>query len=285
MSFSTFATSLPRRFRVVHASFLQRPGLPFADALPEERIQAAFDDEEVTFAEDDDAIYTPAITLWAFVSQMLFKQEQRSCAAAVSRVIVLLVALGQEPPSGNTGADCRARAKVPATVFRRLACELADGCQRLTPEQWLWHKRPVKLVDGSTLSMPDTEANQAVYPQSTAQKPGLGFPIVRFVVLLSLATGMICDLAHGPYAGKETGETALLRELLKRFNPGDILLADRFYCSYFMICLLLEAHVDLVTRLHQRRRADFRCGQQLGAGDHIVVWSRPPKPEWMDQAT
>jgi hypothetical protein len=162
---------------------------------------------------------------------------------------------------------------------------LADGCEREVPKRWLWHGRHVKLVDGSTCSMPDTEKNQAEYPQSATQQPGLGFPIARFVVLLSLATAMVSDLAIGPYVGKETGETALLRELLERLNPGDILLADRFYCSYFMICLLLAAKVDFVTRLHQRRTADFRRGTRLGAGDHLVMWSRPAKPDWMDQAT
>jgi putative transposase len=285
VSFSTSADSLPRRFRVVLASFLQQPGLPFADVLPEERIQAAFDDEEVAFAQDEDAIYTPSIALWALLSQMLFKQEQRSCVAAVSRVIVLLVALGQKSPSGNTGAYCRARAKLPVSVIRRLASELADGCERETPKHWLWKGRHVKLVDGSTCSMPDTEKNQAAYPQPTTQEPGLGFPIARFVVLLSLATAMISDLAIGPHVGKETGELALLRELLERLNPDDILLADRLYCSYFMICLLLAAKVDFVTRLHPQRTADFRRGKRLGAGDHMVAWPRPPKPDWMNQAT
>jgi putative transposase len=218
-------------------------------------------------------------------SLRMFKEEQRSCAAAVSRVVVLLVALGQQPPSGNTGAYCRARAKLPVSVIRRLACQVADGCERAVPKPWLWYGRHVKLVDGSTCSMPDTEKNQAEYPQPTSQQPGLGFPLARFVVLLSLASAMVSDLAIGPYIGKETGETALLRELLERLNPGDILLADRFYCSYFMICLLLAAKVDFVTRLHQRRKADFRRGTRLGPGDHMVVWSRPPKPDWMDQAT
>lgn len=285
MSFSTSARSFPRRFGAVLASFLQQPGLPFADALPEERIQAAFDAEGVAFAQAPDEIYAPPLTLWAFLSQALFKDEQRSCAAAVSRVVVLLVSLGREPPSGDTGAYCRARAKLPAAVVRRLSCELADGCEQAVPKKWLWHGRHVKLVDGSTCSMPDTKENQAEYPQHTAQEPGLGFPLMRFVVLLSLATGMACDMADGPYSGKETGELALLRELLSRLNAKDILLGDRYYCSYFMICLLLEAKADLVTRLHQQRTADFRRGTRLGAGDHVVTWLRPAKPAWMDQAT
>ena len=256
----------------------QEPGLPFAEVLPEERIAAAFDEQGVAFAQDEDAIYTPAVTLWAFLSQVLFQGEQRSCVAAVSRVVVLLVSLGRQPPSGDTGVYCRARAKLSEVVLRRLTSELADGCERDLPQQWLWHGRHVKLVDGSTASMPDTPANQAQYPQHSAQQPGLGFPLARFVVLLSLATGMLCDMAIGPFAGKETGETALLRELLSRLNPGDILLADRYYCSYFMICLLLAAKVDFVVRLHQMRKADFRRGKSLNAGDHIVQWSRPPSP-------
>lgn len=286
MSFCTSSQSLSRRFGLVLTSFLQQPGLPFAQALPAERIQAAFDDEGVAFADEDEGgIYTPPVTLWALLSQVLFKDEQRSCAAAVSRVIVLLVALGQPRPSDNTGAYCRARAKLPVSVIRRVSRELADGCERKVPKKWLWLGHHVKLVDGTTASMPDTKENQAEYPQSTAQNEGLGFPLVRLVVLLSLATALISDAAMGPYAGKETGETALLRELLDRLDPQDILLADRYYCSYFMICLLQERKVQIVTRLHQKRTADFRRGQRLGSGDHLVQWSRPAKPDWMDQAT
>jgi len=273
------------RFGLVLRSFLQHRGLPFAQALPEETIQQAFDDEGVSFGQGDGDVYTPALTLWAFLSQVLFKEEQRSCAAAVARVIVLLVALGKRPCSDDTGAYCRARAKLPAPILRRLTVQLAEGCEQQVPQEWLWKGRHVHLVDGSTISMPDTAANQAEYPQPTTQEPGLGFPIARLVVLLSLATAMVKDLALGPYAGKETGEMALLRELLERFQSGDILLGDRYYCSYFMIALLRERGVDFVARLHQARTADFRRGRRLGQGDHLVEWQRPAKPEWMDQET
>ncbi len=111
----------------------------------------------------------------------------------------------------------------------------------------------MKLVDGFTVSMPDTPENQAEYPQPPAQKPGIGFPLARCVILLSLATAMTADLEIGPYSGKETGETALLRKLLARLESGDILLADCYYCSYFMIGLLKELGVDFVVRLHQCR--------------------------------
>jgi Transposase DDE domain len=273
------------RFGLVLRSFLQHRGLPFAQALPEETIQQAFDDEGVSFGQGDGDVYTPALTLWAFLSQVLFKDEQRSCLAAVARVIVLLVALGKRPCADDSGAYCRARAKLPVPILRRLAVQVADGCEQQVPREWLWKGRHVHLVDGSTISMPDTPANQAEYPQPTTQEPGLGFPIARLVVLLSLTTAMIKDLAVGPYAGKETGETALLRELLECFQSGDILLADRYFCSYFMIALLRERGVDVVTRLHQARTADFRRGRRLGPGDHLVEWQRPVKPEWMDQET
>ena len=225
------------------------------------------------------------MTLWAFLSQVLFKAEQRSCLAAVSRVLVLLVALGRPPCAKNTGAYCRARAKIPTRVIRGLATRTADRAERRLPEAWLWRGRHVQLVDGFTVSLPDTPANQKAYPQAKTQKPGVGFPIARCVVLLSLATGMAADLEIGPYAGKESGETALLRALLGRLHDGDVVLADRHYCSYFMIALLLALRVDFVVRLHQCRTADFRRGRRLGPGDHVVTWQRPDQPEWMDDAT
>ena len=264
-------------------SFLQKPGLAFADVLPEENIQPALDEEHVAFAHEDDEVDTPPLTLGAFLSQVLFKGEQRSCAAAVGRVVVLLVARGKEL-SDHTGADCRARAKLPEAVLRRLTYDVMDGSERSIPDEWRWKGRSVKLVDGTTVSMPDTAAHQAEYPQPTVQKEGLGFPIARVVVLFSLATAMVGGMARGPYAGKETGETALWRELFERLVAGDIVLGDRYYCSYFVIAMLRALGVDVVTRQHPQRTTDFRRGARLGSGDHLVVWTRPTRPDWMDPA-
>ena len=285
MSLYQQSCSLSRRFRLILVSFLQRPDLPFSDVLSERSIEKAFDDEDAAFAEDDDAVFTPAVTLWAFLSQVLFKDEHRSCVAAVARVAVLLTVLSRGPCSSNTGAYCRARGKLSEKVIRQITIGVGAGCEDKLEKESLWHGRHVRLVDGTTVSMPDTPENQEAYPQNSQQKEGLGFPIARVVVLLSLATGMITDMAIGPYAGKETGESALLRSLLGRFNPGDVLLADRYYCSYFMIALLKERGIDLVARLHQRRPVDFRRGRRLGKDDHVVTWSRPKRPEWMDQLT
>ena len=285
MPFYQQSPSLQQRFRFALSSFMQQDGLPFADVLTEEKIQHAFDDEGVSFAQGDDDVYTPAVTLWAFLSQVLFKDEQRSCLAAVTRVVVLWVALGKEPCSDNTGAYCRARAKVPVVVIKRLALTVSHGCEQKLPTNWLWKGRHVHFVDGTTVSMPDTGPNQKDYPQPATQAKGLGFPQARMVLLLSLATAMVTAMDLGPCAGKETGETALLRQLFDFLQSGDIVLGDRYFCSYFMIALLKERGVDVVSRLHQARDADFRRGRRLGIGDHVVTWTRPAKPEWMEETT
>jgi hypothetical protein len=276
---------LSRRFGLSLASFLQKDGLPFCEVLPEERIEEAFAKEGAEFAQEEDDVYTPSVTLWASLSQVLHKEEQRSCLAAVARILVLLVTLGREPCAKNSGAYCRARAKVPEVVLQRLTTEVGEGCEQAVPKRWLWHGRHVLLVDGTTASMPDTPENQMDYPQHNAQQPGLGFPIVRLVVLLSLATAMVCAMASGPYAGKETGEPALFRELLETVDPRTILLADRYYCSYFLLALALLGRRDFVVRLHQCRKTDFCKARRLGHGDHLVVWTRPERRDWMDKAT
>jgi hypothetical protein len=203
----------------------------------------------------------------------------------VARVVVLFVALGKDPPSDNTGAYCRARAKLPESVLRRLVEDVADGCELQVPKKWLWRGRHVRLVDGTTVSMPDTQANQEAYPQPSAQQKGVGFPLARLVVMLSLATAMVSGYQMGPYSGKETGETALLRQLFDHFSPGDVALVDRYFCGWFMIALQRQRGVDTVTRQHQLRTTDFRRGQRLGPGDHLVYWPKPARPAWMDQAT
>ncbi len=265
--------------------FLQAAGLPFAGVLSEGEVEEAFAAEGVEFGQPGGSIFTPALTLWGFLSQVLHAGELRSCSATVSRIIVLLVTLGRDPCSSDTAAYCRARAKLPEVVIRRLAVQVGERLESQVPADWLWHGRHVKLADGTTLTAPATPANQRVYPQNTAQQPGLGFPIVRMVVLLSLATGLLCDMAVGPYAGKETGENALLRTLWGALHRGDILLVDRLYCSYCLLALALQRNLDMVARLHQRRKADFRRGHCIARDDRLIEWRRPTRPEWMDETT
>ncbi len=295
MSFTSAGRGADRSFEVVRRSLLLDEGLPFVDALTAEHMQQAFDAEGVWFGEadgdanarpeDDGIVYTPAVTLWAMLSQALFTDVQRSCVAAVQRVAVYYALLGREVSSTNTGAYCRARAKVTEGVVQRLAEGLALRSEATVPDEWRWHGFRPLVIDGTTFSMADSDANQAEYPQPTTQAEGLGFPILRAVALTSLATGMVRALAMGPYAGKETGETALFRTLFDKLQCGDLILADRYYGGWFMLALLRELGVEFVTRLHQLRDADFQRGKQLGKRDHIVTWAKPAKPEWLDQET
>jgi putative transposase len=280
-SYSTSRVCLS--FEQALASFHNDEGLPFAEVLPTDAVERAFADEEVAFGDTEDSVFTPAVVMWAFLSQVL--EEDKSCRAAVSRIQALHVASGQEPCSLDTAAYCRARAKLPAAVLQRLTLAAGRSLETQVPKDWLWHGRQVTLVDGTTLTMPDTEANQKVYPQMSNQDPGCGFPILRMVVLLSLATASLTGMAVAPYEGKETGETALLRELLVDVKAGQILLADRYYCSYWLVAIAQALDVDVVFRMHHLRDYDFRRGQQLGVDDHVVSWYRPQRPEWMDQAT
>jgi hypothetical protein len=140
-------------------------------------------------------------------------------------------------------------------------------------------------VDGTTVSMPDTPENQAAYPQAKTQKPGVGFPIMRIVGLLSLATAAALDVAMGPYSGKETAETSLFRKLWDALSPGDIVLGDRYFATFWDLALLKQRGVDSVYRQHQLRPIDFRRGKRLGPDDHLLRWKKPQRPDWMDEAT
>jgi len=152
------------------------------------------------------------------------------------------------------------------------------------PSAWQWHGRPIKLVDGTTVTMPDTEENQKTYPQQSGQKPGLGFPIARIVAVICLSSGVVVDAAMGKYKGKGSSEHTLFRQLLDSFERGDIVLADRYYSSYFLIALLKEKGVDIVFQQHATRITDFRKGQKIGARDHIASWPKPKKrPLWMNE--
>jgi Transposase DDE domain len=275
--------SLGCRFTTIVRSYAQDEGLPFAAVLTEAQIQRAADEEGVTFGAGHNAVYTPALTLWGFVGQVL--AGNKSCVAAVARIIVLLTAMGRPPCSSRTGAYCQARAKLPEKFLRRLTYAVGAELEDQAPAHWRWHDRRVLLADGTDVIVSDTPENQRAYPQPTSQRPGLGFPMIRLVVLLTFATAALIGAAFGPFAGKETGEAALLRQLFEQLRPGDVVVADRYYCSYFAIALLLQRGVDVAFRLHHRRKYDFRCGRRLGRYDHVVEWQRPARPKWMDEAT
>jgi hypothetical protein len=263
----------------LRAHFAQPGGGAFADLLPADRVEAALREEGATWRH---RVYTPAVTLWAFLTQVA--DPDRSCRAAVARVLAGLAAAGRSARP-TTGAYCKARARLPEGLPRRLARDAGRDLHRAATEAWLWRGRRVKVADGTTVSMPDTRANQQAYPQPGIQKPGLGFPVARVVAVFCLATGAVLDAALGRCPGKRTGEAALLRDLAGGFDPGDVVLADRLYGSFYDLAAWVARGVDAVVRLHQARRPDFRTGRRLGPKDHVVVWGRPDRPRWVDGAT
>jgi hypothetical protein len=256
-------------------------GLPYHDLIDGEIVKAALKEEGLRFRV---RVYTPLITLWTFMTQVL--DPDHSCRKAVRSLIAFLVSEGQPPISADTSNYCKARQRLPLSFIVRLVRKLGELAEGKSRADWLWNGREVHMVDGSSVSMPDTPDNQLAYPQPAGQKAGVGFPLARIVAIISLATGAVLDLAIGPCKGKRTGETSLLRTLLQRMKVGAIVLGDRSFASYFGIAQLLQRQMDGVFRMHQRRKIDFRRGRCLGITDHLVRWQKPAdRPEWMDEAT
>lgn len=272
-------TSTSRQFDSQRDALRRDPGLPFLKLLARPRVEAACRSCNHGWRQ---RVYTPWITLSLFLSQVL--ADDHSCEGAVDRLQKVRHDQGRPGVSPETTSYCLARQRLPEKLIGELVRRTGAAVQQAAPPSWLVHGRAVKIVDGTTVTMPDTPKNQAAYPQAKPQKPGLGFPILRLLVVFSLAVGTVLEAAVGPYQGKHTSELALLRGLWDQFQAGDIVLADRFFCSYWVIATLQARGVDIVTRLHQCRRADFRRGRRLGREDHRVTWTKPQQiPDWMSR--
>jgi hypothetical protein len=279
MSTIAFSPSFCKNtFQQFNRSFLDDPSLPFAKVLPAEVIEATFRKYD---AIEGGTFYNTAIVLWAFTSQVFADGKSASCSSAVSRISAFFAALGHALPSSNTGDYCNARQRLSLKALEELALLVAKNTEVIAPGDWLWkEKYHVKLVDGFTATMPDTAKNQLEFPQHR-QKPGCGFPIMRVCVVLSFATARIVNAAFSKYQGKETGETALLRKMLDSFDPNDIAVFDRCYCSYMMIAAFTQRGVNVCARLHASRSIDFRYGKRIGKDDRYITWTRPQRPSWM----
>ncbi len=254
--------------------FVRNDGLPFAEVLTEPRICDALDEHGVQYRE---RVFSPVTTIWSFLSQVL--SEDHSCRDAVTRLIAHRAANGLAKCSPNTASYCDARGRLPTAVLGTLAQRTAEELQAGVPEGWKWNGRSVFIADGSHVWMPDTPENRAVYPQPVVQEPGIGFPLARITVLLSLATGACHDLAIAPYAGKGTGETTLLRRMYGSLSRGDVVLADALFDNDFIACELQWLGVDLVARV-QAERVGSRTVESR-PGDDVILWHRPNKPRGM----
>ena len=266
------------RVQKYRRQLLEDRDLCLTKLLPQEQVEAAITRHQVRFRH---RLYTPLVTIWTFLYQTLAPDQ--SCRAAVARLLALLCLAGEGLASAATGAYCKARQRLSERLVADLArCSGRDLHDQI-PSTGLLNDRPIKIADGTTVSTPDTPANQKAYPQQPGQKEGLGFPILRLVGLISLSCGAVLDVALAPYSGKRTGETSLLRQLLGHLQSGDILLADAIFSNYWTIALLLAIGVDFVGRHNNKRTIDFRTGRRLGHYDHIIQWHRPQRPVWMSK--
>jgi hypothetical protein len=258
--------------------FVQGSGVELHNVLPAPELEQAV---QSYAGEYRDRVYAPLRTLALFMGQAL--SQDGACQDAVARHVSERSGRGMRPCSLSTGPYCKARRRLPTQLVVQLQRQVGRHMVQRLPQGWRWRGRSVKLLDGTTVSMPDTPANQGVFPQYPQQKPGLGFPLARVVGLLCLGSGAVLDWAMGPYHGKDSSEQALFRTLLESLEAGDVLLADCYYCSYWVLAMLKARGIDLLTPQHVSRLYDFRRGKRLGRGDHIVQWKRPPRPDWMDE--
>jgi hypothetical protein len=272
--------SFRQQVRFLRRQFLQDGDLPFTNVLSEDLVARALSAIGVFWM---DRIYAPLVTLWVFLGQVL--SADSCCRAAVARLIAHRLSRGQSSCSPETGAYCQARKRLPEGFFSEVARQTGRVLDANVDPQWLWKRRRVYAYDGSSVSMPDTPANQLAYPQPICQKPGLGFPLARIAAIFSLACGAVLDLGICRYAGKGQSELGMLRTLWNIFRPGDVLLADRLMCAWTEMVMLKQRGVDCVCRFTSHRKADFRRGKRLGHDDHIVNWPKPTKPRSIDRET
>lgn len=270
---------LRRQIEMFRRQFAQSTGNTLSDVLPAREI------EQVIIAECGEyreRLYTPLHTLRLFIGQVL--SENRACQDVVGRRLSERIAAGETACSLNTGPYCKARQRMPAMLPYRLLEAVGKRLEKRAPVAWRWRGRVVKLFDGTTVSMPDTVSNQTAYPQSTEQKPGLGFPVARIGALIGLSTGAVLGYEVTACAGKGTGEQTMLRHLLNLLAPGELLLADALFATWWLVAACQTRGVDVVMAQQGRRITDFTQGQALGKKDHIVEWIRPKPPSWMSKS-
>ena len=225
-------------------------------------------------------IYTPQKTLSMFVSQAI--NQDGSCQNVVDKLALNI----EKDICISTSGYCKARGRLSLVAIKNMTKDIGKKNEKRIDVKWKFRGRNVYLVDGTTIAMADTKANQEVYPQPSSQKEGLGFPICRLVGIISLATGSIIDINVGTYGGKGTGERMLFLDMLHNFKKGDIIMADALYSTYSFILFAIEKGIDIVFVQNGSRakKADFTTGDILGKNDHIITLKRPKdKPEWMSE--
>jgi IS4 transposase len=274
-AFRARLSALGRRVQLLRQQSLLHLDQLFGPCLPPGLLSQA---EEGLNSRD--RIYNLRRTFFGFLYQVL--NPACPCREVVRQVQALFALRGDRCVDEGTGGWCQARARLPGDILRALRCAAAAQAERATE---LWHGWRVKVIDGTTTSLPDTFKNQRAYPQPGAQKPGCGFPLLKLVGVFSLATGALLDYAKG---NKHQHELNLLQKLLGQFQAGDLALADRGFNSYTLLALLLLRGAHSLFRLHQRRPADLRRGKRLAKNDRLMVWRKPwlwQRPHYLSKTT
>jgi Transposase DDE domain len=225
-------------------------------------------------AEDDGAnsrerVFTLRLTFECFLWQLL--KPKTSCREVVRQVQALFRLHGQGPVDAGDSAYVQARQRLPKERLEKALGATARAAARRVPARQRLQGRPVKVADGSTTQLADTAANQKCYPQPGGQKSGCGFPVLKLVVLFCLQSGAILQVMLG---NLQAHDLRLFQRLWQQLKPGDILLGDRAWGEYTTVAGLPRQGVDVVARLHARRKVDFRQARWLGKNDGLFVWTK-----------
>ena len=260
---------LSRQLFDARESLANNPGAIMGKIAGNKKFAALYAKYEPTYRR---RLYTPLVTMSGMVLQALDadKAQRKAVATMMTHLANKKLPNGSRDPS----AYCQARQRLPMSLLVEPTKMLAENMEPKGRRK-LWHGRHVKLIDGSSFSMPDTPENQAYFGQPSGQKPGCGFPIAKIAGLFSLTTGAVHDVASGPY---RVGERSLSHQLWRSLKPDDILVADSYYGTYADIVLLKERGVDVVFRVHACRKIPVK-----GPANEIMAWPKCAKPGWMTQ--
>jgi hypothetical protein len=221
--------------------------------------------------------FPPSETFWIFLSQVM--AEDGSCREALRKFLARLFIERGRTASPNTAGYVKARARLDRGQLEEIQGRIARRAERGVSDRHRWLGRRVMVVDGSSVSMPDTPENQAAWPQPPAQKPGCGFPVMRVVALFSLASGAMLGLARDALT---VHERLLFKRLWPLLGNNDVLLSDRGFCSFADIFCLSSMGVDCVMRKHQARKKGQGPIKKLGKNDRLVRWTKTAAcPTWM----
>jgi hypothetical protein len=210
------------------------------------------------------------LVFWTFLWQVA--QAGASCREAIRQAQALCKNAGRPVPPDADSPYCQARGSLPLERLQGIHDALCTEADQAVATKDLWCGHRVLVSDGSSVTAPDTPANQEAFPQQKVQKPGCGFPIIRLVALLSLATGMLVAWAAGPWSQHEVG---LLQTLWDHLHPGDVLMADRGFCNWALLAQCVERGVHAAFRVKGVRRRDFRQGKPLSRDERLVQWRKP----------